>query len=416
MRVTVSPGSTLVDEVPVISVTEGPPDEAVELTIEVVDAAGHRWRSTSQLGGPDGERRWWDMEFIDENAAPTAFSAPPDELLYTITATAGGEVATTTATRQWLRTGVTEHSVDGDGFRLTIYTPAEPVVGDVLVVPGSTGAAAMKPLAALLASRGYRSAVAAYMQDPGLPTSLVAIPIEVIAAAFRAFSERETVVLSASVGTGGVLSALAHILDIDPVGVVAIAPTSVVWQALGEGGPPPNASMWSLAGSPLLWVPSHGERVLGQILRHAVLDRFARHPVPHALRLHDAYAKGLSDSTAVAAAAIPVENIRCPLLLLSGTADDMWPSGQMANAIMSRRQRSDDVHMSFENAGHFLRPPVTPTTVPWNDALVSGGTPEGNAQAQSMGWKAILGFLDHRFSRISPEHIDDAQPRSRTTP
>ena len=47
----------------------------------------------------------------------------------------------------------------------------------------------------------------------------------------------------------------------------------------------------------------------------------------------------------------------------------------------------------FPDAGHFLRPPITPTTVPWNDDLVSGGTAEGNARAQAEGWNAILPFL-----------------------
>jgi len=45
------------------------------------------------------------------------------------------------------------------------------------------------------------------------------------------------------------------------------------------------------------------------------------------------------------------------------------------------------------DAGHFIRPPVTPTTVPWNDALVSGGTAAGNAHTQAEKWRALRGFL-----------------------
>ena len=69
----------------------------------------------------------------------------------------------------------------------------------------------------------------------------------------------------------------------------------------------------------------------------------------------------------------------------------------MADSIMARRDRADDHHRSFPDAGHFFRPPFTPTTVPWNDSLFSGGTAAGNARAQAEGWQAILNFLNDRL-------------------
>lgn len=53
----------------------------------------------------------------------------------------------------------------------------------MLVVPGSTGLAAIEPTAALLASHGYLALVAAYMQEPGLPPAMKEIPVELIGAA-----------------------------------------------------------------------------------------------------------------------------------------------------------------------------------------------------------------------------------------
>ena len=64
------------------------------------------------------------------------------------------------------------------------------------------------------------------------------------------------------------------------------------------------------------------------------------------------------------------------MLLLSGEADAMWPSTEMAAEIIARRSRADDQHLIFPDAGHFLRSPVTPTTVAHDDDLVSGGTPQ----------------------------------------
>lgn len=243
----------------------------------------------------------------------------------------------------------------------------------------------------------------AYIQEPGLPPSLREVPIEALAAGYRAFAASSAVtpdrivVLAASVATGGALAMLAYTADIDPRGLVAISPTHVVWQALGDGGPPPKASSWALAGAPLPWTRMSGERLLPQMIDHALFDRFHRHPRPKALHLLAAYAAGLSEASADDPAALAVERIRCPLLLLSGQDDQMWPSVTMADSIMARRDRADDHHRSFPDAGHFFRPPFTPTTVPWKDSLFSGGTAAGNARAQAEGWQAILNFLNDRL-------------------
>ena len=55
--------------------------------------------------------------------------------------------------------------------------------------------------------------------------------------------------------------------------------------------------------------------------------------------------------------------------------------------------RAEDRLLAFPDAGHLLQPPLTPTTVPADDGVVSGGTPAGNARAQAEGWHAILDFL-----------------------
>jgi hypothetical protein len=65
----------------------------------------------------------------------------------------------------------------------------------------------------------------------------------------------------------------------------------------------------------------------------------------------------------------------------------------MANQLLDRRARAEDRLLAFPEAGHFLRPPVIPTTVSWNDTLYSGGTAAGNARAQAGAWQATLDFL-----------------------
>ena len=71
----------------------------------------------------------------------------------------------------------------------------------------------------------------------------------------------------------------------------------------------------------------------------------------------------------------------------------MWPSVEMADQLLDRRARAEDRLLAFPEAGHLLRPPVIPTTVPWSDTLFSGGSAAGNARAQAEGWQATLDFL-----------------------
>jgi hypothetical protein len=51
------------------------------------------------------------------------------------------------------------------------------------------------------------------------------------------------------------------------------------------------------------------------------------------------------------------------------------------------------VELDLPAAGHFLRPPVTPTTVDRSASLVAGGTGAGSARAQRQAWTATLSFL-----------------------
>ena len=76
MELTVDPAVGPVDVVPRIGVTGAPPGAPVELTIRVVDAAGHRWRSRAPRGdGAHPDMPSWAMNFADDDVAPMAFVA-----------------------------------------------------------------------------------------------------------------------------------------------------------------------------------------------------------------------------------------------------------------------------------------------------------------------------------------------------
>jgi dienelactone hydrolase len=424
MRLTVEPTEGSVDEPPAITVTRVPPGATVTLEVRTVDAAGHRWRSATSfragedgvvdpsrdppvdgpLDGVDPTVPFWAMMFASDDEAPVAFVAPADQLEYVLEARADGEAASERIVRRWMADGVRREPLRGDGFSGPLFLPAgDGAAPAVLVVPASTGVGALEPEAALLASHGYGAFVAGYMQEDGLPPSLREIPVEVLLTASRALAAHGRVHgerigwVAASVGTQGAFAALA-LADAPHVRcAVAIAPSSVIWQALPENGRPPKTAAWAHGGQPLPWLPIHGERLLPEIVRHKILERFSRHPRPSALHLRPAYEPSLRDQDAVTQASIPVERINCPLLVVSGDADEMWPASEMAESIIERRRShavgSEDRQLRFADAGHFIRPPITPTTIPWSTDLVSGGTAQGNAHAQAAAWTARLEFL-----------------------
>jgi dienelactone hydrolase len=423
MRLTVEPTEGPVDEPPEITVTQAPSGATVRLEVRTVDADGHSWRSaTSFRAGEDGvvdpfrdppvdaptegvdpTVPLWAMEFASDDEAPVAFVAPADRLEYVVEVRSNGAAASQRIVRRWRVDGVRREQLRGEGFSGSLFLPAGgDAAATVLLVPGSTGVGALEPEAALLASRGYCAFVAGYMREEGLPPSLREIPIEALLSAAQALAAHERVEgerigwIAASVGTQGALAALA-LTDPQVRCAVAMAPGSVIWQALPENGRPPKTAAWAHGGEPLPWLPIHGERLIPEIVRHEILERFSRHPRPRALHMRPAYEPSLRDRDAVTQASIPVERINCPLLMVSGDADEMWPASEMSESIIERRRShgvgSEDRHLRFADAGHFIRPPITPTTIPWSADLVSGGTARGNAHAQAAAWAARLEFL-----------------------
>jgi dienelactone hydrolase len=408
----VAPVDGLVDAAPTVTVTGVPPGTPVTLTIRTTDAAGHPWCSSGSYPvGSDGslqiddpERPWWDMRFDDPDAVPVAFTAPDSALDYRASVSCVSGSTECVIRRRW-NSGDTRIELAGDGWRLRIYRPsgtAESRPG-VLVLPGSTGMSAMAPTAALLATHGYTAGVLGYMQEPGLPPSFRRIPVETIVAAAKAFAGAppvdadRVVILAVSVGTAAALAALGGDGAPQVRGVVIVSPTHVVWQAIGAHGRPPKGSMLTRNGEDLPYVPLRGDKLIGQMLRNALARRLSRGPRSSALRLLPAYSAALARVDVVTSAALPVERIAAPLLAIAGTDDAMWPSATMAEALIQRRRAHDagdgDRFLVLPGAGHFLRPPVTPTTVDRNDTLISGGTPHHTARGQRAAWDATLKFL-----------------------
>jgi hypothetical protein len=428
----VDPLDGLVAQTPRLCVRGLRPGAVLCLSASTRDASGQNWTSAARFvanesgevdlsrdaptdgdySGADATGPIWSMRVADTDRPPSAFAAPDDQITITFRAVWEQDQAAVTVVRRWAGEGVTQAPLRGERFVGRVYEPAASGGGTghahragstVVLIPGSTGASVCAPWAALWASYGHRAVVAAYLGEPGLPSSLCEIPLEALDEALRRAAQLAAggplAVISFSVGTMGALSALALLSDVAVSAIVAIAPSHVVWQALAENGRPPETSSWSLRGEPLPWIPIRGERLLPEILRHALARRLSRRPTVTALHMLPAYAAGLTDHAAVARAAIPVERIGAPMLLISGGQDAMWPGSHMADALLRRRADAglrDDEHLVLPQSGHFLRAPIVPSTVTWNDQLHSGGTPAGCAAGAMLAWNRMRRFVDER--------------------
>ena len=423
LGINISEDSNLLDGDSGLLITGAETGSEVRISLSMTDSEGTEWRSentyvadgdgvvdTHRMAPQHGSYNdvdpngpYWSMT-PDGRTTPVAFTPTIEDLAYQIQVATDTAHADITVTRGYLAE-VTSREVYGQGFHATIYTPRESNGAAVLVVPGTTGRAASAPTAALLASHGYHTMVVAYAIEEGLPPVVEEIPVEVLVTALDVLlgdshtEAKNASMIGYSVGTEGVLAALAY-TDLRIGSAIVVSPSSCIWQATGTGGRPPKSGSWTLAGKPLTWLKMKSERLLSQLALHATIGRVLPRKSPlSALDLIKSYGPAIADDAAYEAAAIAVEDISCPLLMLASKDDHMWPSVEMVNRMTQRREKagraSADVYKTFEGAGHFLRPPVMPTTIPWTSDWIIGGQPKETAQAYVQAWADIEDFLLH---------------------
>ena len=196
----------------------------------------------------------------------------------------------------------------------------------------------------------------------------------------------------------GRADAAARVGDVPVAAIAAVSPSQVSWTAIGPDGTVPGTPSWTFGGDPVPHLDMADHVLMAEAMRDALRRRGRQDPLhPSVLHLRDAYAKALGDAGAVEAAAIPVERIAAPLLLLSGSDDQVWPSGPMADAILQRRRqtgpRAGDHHQHYEGAGHLTRLGCLPTDVNETGGIALGGTREGIAAAQADTTERVLDFF-----------------------
>jgi dienelactone hydrolase len=265
----------------------------------------------------------------------------------------------------------------GQGFVANFSSAAgsEKKIG-ILALGGAEGG--LPTWSAPLAEAGYPVLSVGYFKVEGRPDALEEIALEYFDKPIAWLESgdrcRSGGIVVAGASKGAELALLLASRKKEIVGVIALAPSSVVWQATPKpsAGVPVARSSWTAGGKPLVFVP------------------FDYRAVSSPFSLLDLHRHSLFNVEAVEAAAIPVEKINGPILLLSGEDDRIWPSSEMGEAVVGRLKannfRHAYTHVIYPAAGHSLdEKPIAQYDL--------GGTAEGNRRAHLDSWKKIFEFL-----------------------
>jgi len=315
-----------------------------------------------------------------------------------------GAHAELTLERRVAGPGVTRQVVRAEGVVGTLFLP--PALGPhptVLVLSGG-GGGVDEHWGAILASHGYAALSLGYFNAPGLPRGLVDIPLEYFEKAIRWMRRqpwlRDHFLAVYGPSRGGELALLLGATFADINAVAAWVPSGVLFWALGRPEPdgPGSGAAWTFRGRPLPYLQENNPYA-------GIAPAEAAHGQPVAWA--PAYLEHLKDGDAVERATIPVENIQGPVLLVSGSDDQLWPSSALADIAMRRLEAHDFAfpfrHLRYEGAGHLIKVPYGPLTARVSGLDVEGfagklcshgGTAKADAAAGADAWRSQLTFLE----------------------
>jgi dienelactone hydrolase len=170
--------------------------------------------------------------------------------------------------------------------------------------------------------------------------------------------------------------------------IVAYVPSGVIWPGLSRTPAADTLPAWTRGGAALPFMPNpppdpelwSRRPVACTPLFHAAMKVCARAEWPE----------------------IAVEKTRGPILMLSGSDDQMWPSLVLADIAAQRLLRRNFPHrfehITYAGAGHFIRFPYSPVISEIFHPVLKlmmafGGDAVSNAAANRDSWERVLSFL-----------------------
>ena len=410
-RVAVVPVSSLADQPMHIVVSGVGSDRRIAVALHSVDATGHEFvaRATfrSDLSGrvdlatsfsTGGSYRGVDPMGLIDTLQPVSgqsrayfWGGQRPERFRIIVSEAGSNVASGSFIRRGRAPGVTmsNKSIAATGFYGQFWKPrpGTPRHPGVLIFGGSEGGLDFQLLGAALASAGYPTLDIAYFDEPGLPSALRDIPLEYFARALRWLAHQPDVIANqlyvsgVSRGSEAALLLAVHYPKLVH-GVIASSPSDLSFGSY----PDPGSAAWTY----------HGK------------------PVP--------YSTTFSAVSPVVdpRAAIAVQQIRGPVLLDCGTADQIWTSCAYAQAIQNRLNDAHDrfphVLYRLTGAGHLVGDLIAYQPGATRERpMDEGDTTLANDNGDARLWPHVLNFLTTPAAQTGTVTAPATPPRLTTS-
>ncbi len=415
LSITQPAGQTIDREIH-IQVENLTPSQEIELQAEAEDQKGDIWSSSaifhadangqvdvasasptenSSYEGIEGMGLYWSMLPASGDTA-ASFKCKNDTIPVKVKLYVADDLAAQeTVTRYLKAPDVKRIDVRENGLVGVLFLPqSERPLPVIITLSGSNGGLS-ENRAKLLASNGFAVFALGYFGVDGLPANLQDIPLEYFETAFAWLKEQPNLD-SSRVGLygasrGAELSLILGSFFPNSVqAIVAIVPSSVVYGGLSET--PVNA--WIYQGKPIL--------PFAPVPQTDFADGKGKIPENPA-NTRQNFLEGMKNEVAFAAASIPVENIRCPILLVSGGDDQMWPSDLYVQQIMNRLTKTHSSiicrYLHYPDAGHGINIPNLPIPGPTYYHPVGklwfsmGGTRAADARASGDAWNKLVAFF-----------------------
>lgn len=415
------PSGKTVDREVCIQVEQLEPLQEIEIRAEAKDQKGEVWSShafffsdaqgrvdvtsthpikNSSYEDVDSMGLFWSMLPVSGDVA-SSFKCKNDSIAVEIQLYVEGNLVGQEIVTRYLKApDVQRVNIKENGLVGALFSPKSKKPLPVIITLSGSNGGLSENRAKLLASNGFAVFALGYFGVDGLPSNLQDIPLEYFETAFAWLKEQPNID-SSQIGLygtsrGAELSLILGAFFPDKVqAIVAIVPSSVVYGGLSET--PVNA--WIYQGKPILpFAPVPQTDFSGG--KGQTSDNPAN--------TRDSFLEGMKDLRAFEAASIPVENIRCPILLVSGGDDQMWPSGLYVQQIVDRLKKNHSPitchHLHYPDAGHGISIPNLPIPGPTYYHPIGklwfsmGGTRCTDARASSDAWNKLVAFFQESLT------------------
>lgn len=411
----ISKTSMLIDEEVAIEVRKLKPFQRILLRLETEDAYAVKWSSEAlysanekgyvrlkrngpiagSYSGIDAMGLFWSMQ----PDKPGAMFKAPNEMTMRLSLWIDHHLVATKEFKRYKKAPeVKRIDLNEKGLVGALFLPSSTKPLPVIITLSGSNGGISENRAQLLASHEFAVLALGYFRAEGLPSNLENIPLEYFVKAFEWLKAHPDIdgtrIGLYGVSRGAELALLLGTLYPETFrGIVAALPSSHVFGGLGTRDIP----AWTLDGKPALPPSPIPEREVED-----QRGKDAKHP----LTTTPQFLEAMKDEKNFAVGAIPVEKIQCPLLLISGGDDQMWPSGLFAKQIKQRLQEHQSKIscklLHYPKAGHQIGIPFLPGDPLYYHPVGKlwfsmGGTAQEDDRASRDSWKRILLFFQNHF-------------------